>query len=210
MYAGFSAHLFFGGCDEFRWRHAIKIFLVSVVVIEVHVCIDCFPQGFIVLKMIGVIHFRFQDAPESLHWGVVKTAPYTGHTLAYTGPFHNFLKRAAGVLDAPVTMQQRLCVRIFLECLLEGIQYQRSIIAAAQGEWNDIPPVQIQNSAQIRLTARAIFEFRHIGHPFLFCRSDENSLFRIFSAAYSVGVFFLYRRFFFLHADRKPSTHMSR
>lgn len=55
--------------------------------------------------------FPFSGCPPP--WGVFKTALYTGHTLAYTSPFLNFLKRTAGVLGAPITVQQRLCVRIF-------------------------------------------------------------------------------------------------
>ena len=53
-------------------------------------------------------------------------------------------------MDAPITVQQRFCVRIFLKRLLEGVQHKRRIIAAAQGERNDIPSVQIQHSTQVR------------------------------------------------------------
>ena len=70
-------------------------------------------------------------------------------------------------MDAPVAVQQRFCVRIFLKRLLEGVQHKRCIIAAAQGERNDIPSVQIQHSTQVCLAARAVFEFCYVSHPFL-------------------------------------------
>ena len=110
--------------------------------------------------------FLFSGCPESLHWGVVKAAPHAGHTLTYPGAFHFFSEGTTGILDAPVTVQQWFCVRIFLKRLLEGVQHKRCIIAAAQGERNDIPSVQIQHSTQVRLAAGAVFEFCYVSHPF--------------------------------------------
>ena len=117
--------------------------------------------------MIEVIHFCFQDSPESHHWGAVKAAPHTGHALAYPSAFHFFSEGTTGILDTPVAVQQWFCVRIFLKRLLEGVQHKRCIIAAAQGERNDIPSVQIQHSTQVRLATRAIFEFCYVSHPLL-------------------------------------------
>lgn len=114
---------------------------MPMVVIEVNVCTDRLPKGIIVLKMIEALQSRFQDTPEPLHRGVIKTASNAGHTLVYASPFHNFLEGAAGVLDTPAVVKQRLCVRIFLKSLLESIQKQRSIITTAQGKRNNIPSV---------------------------------------------------------------------
>ena len=93
-------------------------------------------------------------------------------------------------MDAPVAVQQRFCVRIFLKRLLEGVQHKRCIIAAAQGERNDIPSVQIQHSTQYALLPEPYLSSVMSVTHFSFCRSDENSLFKIFSAVYSAGVFF--------------------
>ena len=114
---------------------------MSMVVIEVNACTDRLPKGIIVLKMIEALQSRFQDTPEPLHRGVIKTASNAGHTLVYASPFHNFLEGAAGVLDTQAVVKQRLCVRIFLKSLLESIQKQRSIITTAQGKRNNIPSV---------------------------------------------------------------------
>ena len=132
--------------NEFRRCHTAKLFLVPVIVIKVNICADRLPQSFVILEMIAVIHFCFQDAPESLHWSVVKAAPHAGHALAYPGAFHFFLEGTAGILDAPVAVQQRFCVRIFLKRLLEGVQHQRRIIAAAQGERDDNVLIKVDSS----------------------------------------------------------------
>ena len=159
--------------------------------------------------------FLFSGFLRILHWGVAKVAPHTGHAVAYLSAFHFFSEGTTGILDAPVAVQQWFCVRIFLKRLIEGVQNKRCIIAAAQGERNDIPSVQIRHSTQVRLADGAIFELCYVSHPLLilpvsFCRSDENSLFRTFSATYSDGVFFLYSRFFILQTDRRPSTRIRR
>ena len=90
--------------------------------------------------------FLFSGFLRILHWGVAKVAPHTGHAVAYLSAFHFFSEGTTGILDAPVAVQQRFCVRIFLKRLLEGVQHQRRIIAAAQGERDDNVLIKVDSS----------------------------------------------------------------
>ena len=48
-----------------RRCHTANLFLAPVVVIKINICADRLPQSFVILEMIEVIHFCFQDSLES-------------------------------------------------------------------------------------------------------------------------------------------------
>ena len=78
--------------------------------------------------MIQVVYLRFQNSPKALHRRIIQTFAWTGHTLTDSGLFHSLSKGAAGILSAPVTVDQWTRIRIPLERLLKGFKHQRNII----------------------------------------------------------------------------------
>lgn len=123
--------LFYGGSNKFSWRHTAKVLLIPDIVIEVNICANCTLQGLIVIKVVTIEHFHFQNTPEPLHRSIVKTAPCTGHTPAQTSALHFFLKRTAGILHTSVPIKQRLGIWIFQKRPSERLEHKGRIVAAA-------------------------------------------------------------------------------
>ena len=78
--------------------------------------------------MIQVVHLRFQNPPKALHRRIIQTFAWTRHTLTDSGLFHSLSKGTAGILSAPVTVDQWARIRIPLERLLKGFKHQSDIV----------------------------------------------------------------------------------
>ena len=77
---------------------------------------------------------------------------------------------SACVLEASITVEQRMDLRIYLNRLVKGFVHEWIIIAPTQHIGHDTSVTEIQNGAQIELmylNALVPFEFCHIGKPFL-------------------------------------------
>ncbi len=137
------------------------------------------PQSFVILEMIAVIHFLFSGCPRILHWGVVKAAPT--RTCSDIPRRVSFLSEGTtGILDAPVTVQQRFCVRIFLKRLLEGVSTRdvllRRLRRRTQRYSFRTDPAQIRGTPY----CQSHIEFCYVSHPFSFCRPEEKSCSKYF------------------------------
>lgn len=121
-------------------------------------------------KTPAIVALPFQDAPEPLHRPVVNTVCHTGHTLRHPYLLEFAVKGSAGILEPPVTMEQRMGVWIGFHSLVKGLVDERVIIALAEHIGHDTPIAKVKNGAQIEFMYRnplVPFEFRHIGQPFL-------------------------------------------
>ena len=90
-----------------------------------------------------VVHLRFQNTPEAFHRRVIQTTAYSGHALPYTSVFHLLTKGTTGILNAPITVEQRFGLRESLQGQVKGFKDQSIIIAVTEGESDDIPSIQI-------------------------------------------------------------------
>lgn len=66
----------------------------------------------------AVITLPFQNSPEAFRRAVVNAVGNTGHALFHPGIFQKLVEGAARVLVSMVTVERRMCVRIFLYCFL--------------------------------------------------------------------------------------------
>ena len=76
--------------------------LVVVVMDKLSYCINKLLIGF---KMVEIIHFTLQDAPESLHRAIVNTSTNTGHTLLHSLLVQFRLELLTRVLESSVTVK---------------------------------------------------------------------------------------------------------
>lgn len=136
-------------------------------IIKVDVRTNCSTQGFVILKMIRMVHFRLHNSPEALHGCIVKATTDAGHTVACAGFFYYSTKYTAGILHSTIAVDHRFCVWVFFKCLMESCQNKRCIVPSADGKRHDISAVQIQHRAQVRFAARAVFELGYVSHPLL-------------------------------------------
>ena len=93
-------------------RQNAKVSLYSASIVAADVALD-HPNEFLLAgKPFAVIALTFQNTPKSFHWAVVNAATHTGHTLRHPSLLEFVVKNSAGILVAPVTVKQGVCIWI--------------------------------------------------------------------------------------------------
>ena len=85
------------------------------------------------------------------HWAIVDAMPNAGHGLLHTLLRELELECFTGILESPVTVEQRVCIRIFANCLLKCVKYQLVVIASAYDVGDNRLVIEIEDGAQIEL-----------------------------------------------------------
>ena len=93
-------------------RQNAKVSLYSASIVVVDVALDHLNKFLFAGKPSAVIALTFQDTPKSFHWAVVNAAAHTGHTLRHPSLLEFVVKNSAGILVAPVTVKQGVCIWI--------------------------------------------------------------------------------------------------
>lgn len=128
-----------------------KIALYSFGIIVLNVVFDHIDQFPSTHKPPAIIAFSLQDTPEAFHWPVVDTMCYTGHALCHAGLFESAMEHSVCVLESPVTMEQRMCLRVGFDCHVQSSEYQRIVIAITDNICDDTSVTEVENSAKIEL-----------------------------------------------------------
>ena len=129
MVSVIAGAIFLCGSMELHRSHAAKPLLVSFGVIEMNVILNSGYQLLLISKFSQIVHFRFQNSPESLHRTIVNASTNSGHALYHFCSIQLCSEGFARVLESTVTMKQRMCVGIFIYCFFKGIEYQFIIVA---------------------------------------------------------------------------------
>lgn len=114
-------------------------------------------KGIVALKSLEIVHFALQNAPEALHRAVVNASAYPRHTLCHAHNIQFCLKLLAGVLVSAVAVEKRLGTGVCLHSYVEGIKDELVVIAFTDCEGNNVPALEVKDSAQIQLLTIAIF-----------------------------------------------------
>ena len=77
--------------------------------------------------------------------------PNAGHGLLHTLLRELELECFNGILESPVTVEQRVCFRIFANRLLKCVKHQLIVIASAYGVGDNRPSIEIEDGTQIEL-----------------------------------------------------------
>ena len=151
-----------------HWRLDEQTVLVTAVVVIVNVVCNHRDEVALACKCVPVVAFSFKDTPESLHRAVVNAAANTGHALRHTGIQQFLVEDSTGVLESTVTVEQRMCIWIFLNSLVKGVKDQFVVISATDNVADNSAVAQIKNCTQIEFVDDWTFvplELRHISQP---------------------------------------------
>ena len=74
--------------------------------------LDCQSQIVTRSEFSQIVHFGFEDSPETLHRTVINTSADAGHTLTHIGGNEFGVKYLACVLKSSVAVKQRMSIRI--------------------------------------------------------------------------------------------------
>ena len=149
-------------------RQYAEIALHPARIVVVDITFDHADQFLLACEALVVIPLALQDAPEALHRPVVDAMCHAGHTLRHAGLFEFVVECAIRVLEAPVTVEQRMRVGVGLDRFVEGLEHQWIVVALADDVGNNAPVIQVEDGAEIEfmyLNAFIPFELRDIGEP---------------------------------------------
>ena len=96
--------------------------LTPLVVVVMDELLNSTGQFLVGIKVIEIVHLTLQNTPESLHRAIINAAANSRHTLFHSLFIQFSLELLARVLESAVTMEQWVCVRIFLYCQIKGNQ----------------------------------------------------------------------------------------
>ena len=102
-------------------------------------------------ELIQGIHLCLHNSPETFHWAIVDAMPNAGHGLLHTLLRELELECFTGILEPPVTVEQRGCIRIFANRLLKCVKHQLIVIVSAYDAGDNRPIIEIEDGAQIEL-----------------------------------------------------------
>lgn len=142
--------------------------LVTAVIVVVNIAFNRGNELFSTSKSVSVIALSLQDSPEALHRAIVNAASNTGHTLCHSGIQKLLVEGSAGVLESSVTVEQRVCIQIFQNSLIQHIENEFVIVSVPNNVADDSPITQIKNCTQIELVDNwtvVPLELCYIGQP---------------------------------------------
>ena len=151
-------------------REDAEVALDAPVVVVTDIIFNHIDQLFFRGKALAVVPFPLQDAPKSFHRAVVNALSHAGHALFHAGLLQLVMEGAIGILKAPITMKQRMSVRIGFYGPVKGLKNQRVVIPVTYDMGNNTPIIEIQDCTEINLVYLETlipFELCYIGQPFL-------------------------------------------
>ena len=154
----------------FHWRQDAQIALHPSGIVVTDIVFNHLDEVSLAGEPSAVIALPLQNAPETLHRAVINAVSNTGHALRHPRLHKLLVKYPVRVLKTSVAMEQGMCVRIGLNCLVKGFENQRIIVALTKRIGHDAPVTEIQNGAQIEfvyLSSLIPLEFCYIGEPLL-------------------------------------------
>ena len=147
--------------------------LVTAVIVVVNVVLNGQDQLLTACERVSIVALSFENTPEAFHRAIVNAATNTRHTLRHPCIQQLLVEDSAGILVPTVTVEQRMCIWIFPNCLVKGFKDQFVVISVAENIADDPAVTQIKDCTQIELVDDRSFvplELRYIRQP-LFVRS---------------------------------------
>jgi len=102
-------------------------------------------------KSSAVVPLTLENTPKAFHRAVVNTLGYSGHTLSHLRLLQLVVEYSVGVLETSVAMKQRMGIWIGFNSGIQGVEYERIIIAVTNNKGNDSAVVQIKDCAKVQL-----------------------------------------------------------
>ena len=124
-------------------RENSKIALDPAGVVVTNVTFNHSDQFLFAGKAPAVVAFPLQDTSKALHRAIVNTMSHAGHALCHAGLLQLVVKSPVGILEASVTVEQRMGIRIRLDSLVKGLVDKRIVISLAEHIGHDTPVTEV-------------------------------------------------------------------
>ena len=119
-----------------RWQNA-KVTLETFCVVVMNITANHFHQFSTVREAPSIITLSLQNTPEPFHGTVVNAAANTRHTLCHASIDQPLVEVSVGILKSTVTVEDRMCIRIALDCLCKSVEHKLVVICIPNHKGND-------------------------------------------------------------------------
>ena len=115
-----------------------KVTLETFRVVVMDIIANHFHQFSTVRETPSIITLSFQDAPKSFHGAIVNAAANTRHTLCHASIDQPLVEVSVGILKSTVTVEDRMCIRIALDCLCKSVEDKFVIVCIPNHKGNNM------------------------------------------------------------------------
>ena len=114
-----------------------KVTLETFRVVVMDIIANHFHQFSTVRETPSIITLSLQDAPEPFHGAIVNAAANTRHTLCHTSIDQPLVEVSVGILKPTVTVEDRMCIRIVLDCLCKSVEHKFVVVCITNHKGNN-------------------------------------------------------------------------
>ena len=170
----------------FHRCQSAKVTLETFRVVVMDITANHFHQFSTIRETLSIITLSLQDAPKSFHRAIVNAAANTRHTLYHASIDQPLVEVSVGILKSTVTVEDRMRIRISLDCLCKSVEHKFVVVCIPNRKGNKTSVISVKDIAQrnfLHSVSFVILEFRHICQPlfvWLFCmKFPVQNVFRV-------------------------------
>ena len=114
-----------------------KVTLETFRVVVMDITANHFHQFSKIRETLSIITFSLQDAPKSFHRAIVNAAANTRHTLCHASIDQPLVEVSVGILKSTVTVEDRMRIRISLDCLCKSVEHKFVVVCIPNHKGNN-------------------------------------------------------------------------
>lgn len=114
-----------------------KVTLETFRVVVMDITANHFHQFSTIRETLSIITLSLQDAPKSFHRAIVNAAANTRHTLCHASIDQPLVEVSVGILKSTVTVEDRMRIRISLDCLCKSVEHKFVVVCIPNHKGNN-------------------------------------------------------------------------
>lgn len=114
-----------------------KVTLETFRVVVMDITANHFHQFSTIRETLSIITLSLQDAPKSFHRAIVNAAANTRHTLCHASIDQPLVEVSVGILKSTVTVEDRMRIRISLDCLCKSVEHKFVVVCIPNRKGNN-------------------------------------------------------------------------
>ena len=114
-----------------------KVTLETFRVVVMDITANHFHQFSTTRETLSIITLSLQDAPKSFHRAIVNAAANTRHTLYHASIDQPLVEVSVGILKSTVTVEDRMRIRISLDCLCKSVEHKFVVVCIPNRKGNN-------------------------------------------------------------------------
>ncbi len=127
----------------FKRRQDSQITLHTPGIVIANVISNHLNQFLFAGEAFAIVALSLQDAPKAFHGAVVNAVCHPGHALRHASLFNFVVESTTCILKSSIAVKQRMCVEIFLNSLIKGLEHEQVVVAFTCYERYNAPVTEV-------------------------------------------------------------------